>query len=219
MLDQADLVTIAGRTLGIGTDAALAQLDIAAARGALAEARDALAEAPGQERGARFRDRAAAAAAGVALIRALLRHRPFPGHGQQVAVAAGLQFLSLNGWSADLNPAATAVVVVEALASGRLTPADAAAWLSPRLSPARRTAKALAAVPRRRPRPRPRPRLPVPLPASGRPAGRQLAAALLAAAVTGAALLGAAACSHAPGAPAAPAGVVHVVKTGAHLAR
>src|SRR5258707_8136191 len=139
MLDQADLVTIAGRTLGIGADAALARLDIPAARDALAEARP-----PGQERGARFGDRAAAAAAGVALIRALLRHRPFPEHGQQVAVAAGLQFLSLNGWSADLSPAATAAVVVEALASGRLAADDAAAWLSPRLSAGRRARQAPA---------------------------------------------------------------------------
>jgi hypothetical protein len=68
------------------------------------------------------------------LIRALLRHRPFPGHSQQVAVAAGLQFLALNGWQADLDPPGAALVVLEGLASGRLSPADAATWLSPRLS-------------------------------------------------------------------------------------
>ncbi|MGH3250381.1 MAG: hypothetical protein ACRDOI_29830, partial [Trebonia sp.] len=84
-LDPADLVVIAGRTLGIGTDAALAQMDIAAARDALAEARP-----PGGDPGAELPDRTTAAAAGVGLMRALLRHRPFPGHGQQVAVAAGL---------------------------------------------------------------------------------------------------------------------------------
>jgi len=132
-LDPADLVVIAGRALGIGTDAALAQMDITAAQDALAAACP-----PGQAPGPQFRDRAAAAAAGVGLVQALLRHRPFPGHGQQVAVAAGLQLLSLNGWRADLNPAATAAVVVEALASGRLTAADAAAWLSPRLCPEHR---------------------------------------------------------------------------------
>ncbi|MGH3212905.1 MAG: hypothetical protein ACRDNO_34605, partial [Trebonia sp.] len=123
-LDPADLVVIAGRTLGIGPDAALDRLDITAALDALAEARPPVAKFP---------DRTAAATAGVGLVRALLRHRPFPEQAQQVAVAAGLQFLSLNGWRADLNPPATAAVVVEALASGRLPPGDAASWLAPRL--------------------------------------------------------------------------------------
>ena len=123
--DVADLAEIAGHALGIGTDAALAQLDIAAARAALAEARQAGV----------LRDQAAAAAAGVGLVHALLRHRPFPGQGELVAVAAGLQFLAVNGWRADLDPPEDAVIVVEGLASGQLTPADAASWLSPRLSP------------------------------------------------------------------------------------
>ena len=68
-------------------------------------------------------------------MRALLRHRPFPCQHRQVAVAATVQFLALNGWRADLDPPRTALVVVEGLASGRLSPADAAAWLRPRLSP------------------------------------------------------------------------------------
>jgi len=198
-LDEADLVVIAGRALGIGTDAALAQMDIAAARDALAEARP-----PGPEPGRELRDRATAAAAGVGLVRALLRHRPFPEHGQQVAVAAGLQFLSLNGWSADLSPAATAAVVVEALASGRLAADDAAAWLSPRLSAARRAWQApAAAAGSRRARP-------ASLPAVRVPVRRAVAAALLAVAVTGAALVSAA-CSPGPDVPAAPTGGVSVV--------
>jgi hypothetical protein len=192
ILDPADLVTIAGRTLGISTGDALAEMDIAAAQAALAEAAP-----PGHGHGTQSRDRAAAAAAAIALIRALLHRRPFPGHGQQLAVAAGLQFLSLNGWRADLNPAATTVVVVEALASGRLAPADAAAWLAPRLSPARRPPRSPAAVPH------PRPRRLAPLPAAGAPARRALAGTVFAAAVGGAALL-AAACSRAPYTPAAP---------------
>ena len=195
-LDAGDLVVIAGRTLGISTDAALAQMDIAAAQDALDEARP-----PGEEPGTDLPDRAAAAAAGVGLVRALLRHRPFPEHGQQVAVAAGLQFLSLNGWRADLNPAATAVVVMEALASGRLSSDDAAAWLSPRLSPVRRARQA----------PIPAVRVSVRVPVRV-PIRRAVAAALLAVAVTGAALVSAA-CSHGPDAPAAPSGggvsVVH----------
>jgi hypothetical protein len=197
-LEVADLVVIAGRTLGISTDAALAQMDLAAARDALAEARP-----PGQGPG--LIDRTAAAAAGVGLVRALLRHRPFPRHGQQVAVAAGLQFLSLNGWRADLNPAATAVVVVEALASGQLAADDAAAWLSPRLSPARRTRQAPVAGPARNLG------RPVSAPAAWVPARRAIAAVLLAVAVTGAALVSAA-CSRGPAVPAAPSGGPSVVQ-------
>jgi hypothetical protein len=199
-LDAADLVVIACRTLGISTDAALDQMDIAAARDALAAARP-----PGPEPGREFPGRAAAAAAGVGLVRALLRHRPFPEHGQQVAVAAGLQYLSLNGWRADLNPPATAVVVVEALASGRLTPDDAAVWLAPRLSPARRARQAPSAARRSGFG------LPVSLPAVRVPVGRAVAGALLAVAVTGVTLL-AAACSHGSEVPAAPAGGVSVVR-------
>ena len=124
-LDVADLVVIAGQALGIGTDAALSQLDVAAAQVALTEARLT---------GSAITDQDTAAAAGIRLVHALLRHRPFALHGEQVAVAAGLQFLSLNGWRADLDPPATAAVVVEALACGQLSPVSAAAWLSPRLA-------------------------------------------------------------------------------------
>jgi hypothetical protein len=124
-------------------------------------------------------------------VRALLRHRPFPGHGQQVAVAAGLQFLSLNGWRADLNPAGAAAVVVEALASGRLSPDDAAAWLTPRLSPVRRARQVPIAVPR------PRPGLRVSLPAVRVPVARAAAGAMLAVTVTGVTLLSVA-CSRGP---------------------
>jgi hypothetical protein len=124
-LDAASLVVIAGRSLGIGTTAALARIDITAAQAALAEAPPAPA----------LPDPASAAAAWTGLVHALLRHPPFPGHRQHIAVAAGLQFLALHGWQADLDPPATAAVVVEALASGRLAPAGATAWLMPRLSP------------------------------------------------------------------------------------
>ena len=203
-LDAADLVVIAGRTLGISTDAVLAQMDIAAAEQALAEARPSGLDLPPP----------AARRAGVSLVHALLRHRPFPRHGQQVAVAAGLQFLSLNGWRADLNPAATAAVVVEALASGQLTPDDAAVWLSPRLSRAGRVGQAHRAgrasragrVPRARRASPARAGLPravrapgagarsgrgrpVSLPAARVPVGRAVAGALLAVAVTGVTLL------------------------------
>ena len=51
-LDPADLVVIAGRALGIGTDAALARMDIAAAQDALAAARPHV-PGPGAGPGAR----------------------------------------------------------------------------------------------------------------------------------------------------------------------
>jgi hypothetical protein len=180
-------------------------MDIAAAQDALAEARP-----PGME----LTGRAGAATVGVGLVRALLRHRPFPVHAQQVAVAAGLQFLSLNGWRADLNPPSTAAVVVEALASGRLTPGDAAAWLAPRLSRARRPGQArrVGRVPgagARSGRGRP-----ASLPAARVPVGRAVAGALLAVAVTGVTLLSAA-CSRGPDMPAAPAGGVSAVRPSA----
>jgi hypothetical protein len=124
-LDAADLVLIAGQILGIGTDDALSQLDVAAAQAALAEARIA---------GSAIVDQDTAAAAAIELMHALLHHRPYALHGEPIAVAAGLQFLSLNRWRADLEPPAAAAVVVEALARGQLSPAGAAAWLSPRLA-------------------------------------------------------------------------------------
>ena len=124
-LDIAGLIVVAGRVLGIGTDAALAQADIPAAQAALAEA------TPPEE----LADHAAAAAAWAGLVHALLRHPPLPGHRQHLAAAAGLQFLAVNGWQADLDPPAAAAVVIEALDHGRLTPAAAAGWLAPRLSP------------------------------------------------------------------------------------
>ena len=132
-IDLADLVVIAGRVLGVGPGAALDQVDLDAARAALAAARAPeaeLIEAEVAETGP-----AEPARAAVLLIRALLRHRPFPGQNERVAVAAALQFLALNGWRADLDPPEATVVVIEGLAASLVTPADAAAWLSARLSP------------------------------------------------------------------------------------
>jgi hypothetical protein len=127
-LDCADLVVIAGRVRGVDPGAALDQVDLAAARAALAAAKPP--EAKLTETGPAEPGRAA-----VLLIRALLRHRPFPDQNERVAVAAALQFLALNGWRADLDPPEATVVVIEGLAASQVTPADAAAWLSARLSP------------------------------------------------------------------------------------
>jgi hypothetical protein len=199
VLDAAGLAVIAARTLGTGTDEVLAEMDIPAARAALAEAQPSVTRAT-----AALSDRDAAAAAGVGLMHALLRYRPFPREVRQVAVSAGLQFLSLNGWRADLDPPATAAVVIEALASGQLAPADAAAWLSPRLGQ----------VPRAHhvPRLRLAGRTPATARRSGRtrrgplraPAIKAVASALATAMVGGVAIL-ATACSSAPDiSPATP---------------
>jgi hypothetical protein len=208
-LDVAALVVIADRVAGIGPATALGQLDLAAAEAALAQAR---AAGPGP--GTALRGQAAAAAAGAALMHALLRHRPFPRYAQPLAVAAGLQFLSLNGWSAELTPPATAAVVVEALAAGQLSPERAAAWLSPRLSPrpVPRTRPSLSRMPRprtrpslrwaSRPRTSPRPARTAPTRPGG---GRRLMSALLAVTVSGLGVF-ATACSQGPHVTAAHRG-------------
>ena len=188
MLDAADLVVIAARTLSVSTGAVLAEMDIPAAQAALAEALP-----PWREPGAALPDRDAAAAACIGLVHALLRHRPFPRQAQQVAVSAGLQLLALNGWQADLDQPATTAVVIGALASGQLAAGDATAWLSQRLSPALPAHR----MPRARGVPaarQPGSRRPRPLPV---PSIRALASVLAAAAVGGVAVL-ASACSRAP---------------------
>jgi prophage maintenance system killer protein len=123
-LDVADLVVIGGRVLGIGTGAALEQVDPRAAETALAEAPVALS----------LPDSYAAAAACAHLMSGLLQHPPFPAHRERVAVAVGLQFLAVNGWRADLDPPQVAATVVQCLASGRIEPDDMAGWLAARLS-------------------------------------------------------------------------------------
>src|SRR3984885_29173 len=142
-IDLADLVVIAGQVLGIGPGAALDQVDLAAARAALAAAKPPepelieaeLTEAELTETGLTEPGPAEPGRAAVLLIRALLRYRPFPDQNERGAVAAALQFLALNGWRADLDPPEATVVVIEGLAASLVTPADAAAWLSARLSP------------------------------------------------------------------------------------
>jgi prophage maintenance system killer protein len=123
-LDIADLVVIGGRVLGIGTGAALEQVDTRAAETALAEAPVALS----------LPDSYTAAAVCAHLMSGLLQHPPFPDHRQRVAVAVGLQFLAVNGWQADLDPPQVAAIVVQCLASGRIEPDDMAGWLAARLS-------------------------------------------------------------------------------------
>jgi hypothetical protein len=119
--DVADLVVIAGRTLGLAPGRTLDLLDVTAAETALAEAHS----------GSDGSDPAAGAAA---LLHALLRHHPFGRGSRQIAVVATLQFLTLNGWRADLDPPEAAMALIAGLATGSFTVTDFAAWLAPRLA-------------------------------------------------------------------------------------
>ena len=143
-LKLADLVLIAGRTLGLDTEQVLDLLDVAAAERALAQAR------PGSERG----DPATGAAA---LLHALVRQRPLARGNQQVALAAMLQFLAVNGWDMDPDPPGPVAAMVAQLAAGALDAESAARWLAPRLRSGGRPAAGVQEKPLR-----PRPALPLP---------------------------------------------------------
>jgi prophage maintenance system killer protein len=121
-LEVADLVLIASRTLGLDTRQVLDLLDPATAEHALAQAR------PGSEPD----DPAACAAV---LLHALVRQRPLRRGNQQVALAAMLQFLALNGQDMDPDPPGPVAAMVTQLAAGALDTKDAADWLAPRLRP------------------------------------------------------------------------------------
>ena len=128
-LEVADLVLIAGRTLGLDTGQVLDLLDVAVAEHALAQAR------PGSESG----DPATGAAA---LLHALVRRRPLARGNQQVALAAMLQFLAVNGWEMDPDPPGPVAALVTGLTAGTLDAEKAADWLAPRLRPGVRPAPA-----------------------------------------------------------------------------
>jgi prophage maintenance system killer protein len=123
-LELADLIVIASRTLGLNTDQVLGLLDPAAAESALAQARPA-------------GDPAADAAA---LLHALVRQRPLRRGNQQVALAAMLQFLALNGQDMDPGVPLLVAVMVTELEAGTLSTRDVADWLAPRLRPGFRAA-------------------------------------------------------------------------------
>ena len=126
-LEVADLVVIASRTLGLETGQVLDLLDTAAAGQALIQAQ------PGSGSG----DPATPAAA---LLHALVRRRPLRRGNQQVALAAMLQFLALNGWEMEPGPPEPVAAVVADVAAGRLDAPAVAGWLAPRLQPSDRGA-------------------------------------------------------------------------------
>ena len=135
-LEVADLVVIASRTLGLDTGQVLDLLDPAAAEHALDQAR------PGSEPG----DPATCAAV---LLHALVRQRPLRRRNQQVALAAMLQFLALNGQDMDPDPSGPAAAMVTQLAAGTLDIKDVADWLAPRLRPSGRAATQVKEAPMR----------------------------------------------------------------------
>ncbi len=119
-LEVADLVLIASRTLHLDTDRVLELLDLTAADHAVADARSV----------ASSDDPARSAAA---LLHALVRHRPLRRGSEQVALAAMLQFLALNGWDVNLDPPEATRIVVAQLEAGTLQGGDVTDWLAPRL--------------------------------------------------------------------------------------
>jgi prophage maintenance system killer protein len=114
----ADLVVVAAGVLGVDIEEVLDVVDLDAAAQALAEPVPAPVDPA---------DRAAA------LLHGLLRHRPLPRANRAVAVLATAQFLAVNGWRLDLEPAED----VERILHTAGGPAALAAWLRPRMEPAR----------------------------------------------------------------------------------
>ena len=120
-LEVADLVVIASRTLELDTDQVLDLLDPTAAEAALEQARSGGPQEP--------------AGHAAALLEALVLQRPLRRGNQRVALAAMLQFLTLNGWRVDPDPPRTLGTLVVELAAGTLDRNGAAARLAPRLRP------------------------------------------------------------------------------------
>src|SRR6266581_1672275 len=122
---------------------ALDLLDVAAAERALDRAR------PGS-------DPADPAGQAAVLLHALVRERPLRDGNQQVALAAMLQFLAVNGWDVDSDPPGPVADMVTRLAAGTAGTTAVADMLAPRLRPSGRAASRVKEAPMR-----PRPELPL----------------------------------------------------------
>jgi hypothetical protein len=68
-------------------------------------------------------------------VTALVRQRPLRHGNQQVALAAMLQFLALNGQDIDPDPPGPVAAMVTRVAAGTFDIKDVADWLAPRLRP------------------------------------------------------------------------------------
>ena len=121
-LELADLVVIAGRALGLDTGQVLDLLDPEAAERALVLVRPG--DVPGDPAGL-----------AATLLRALVSEQPLRHGNQQVALAAMLQFLALNGWELDPDPPEAIAAVVADAAAGARDVRQVADWLAPRLRP------------------------------------------------------------------------------------
>jgi len=83
------------------------------------------------------------------LLHALVRQRPLRRGNQQVALAAMLQFLAVNGQDMDPDPAQDVAAMVTRVAAGTLDIKDVADWLAPRLRPSSRAAARMKEAPMR----------------------------------------------------------------------
>jgi hypothetical protein len=119
-LTVADLVLIAGRVLGRKTREVLPLMDLGAAEVVL---RQVEAEASG----------AGAAGPAATLLHGLMSRQVVADGNRRVALAATLQFLALNGWDLELEPAGEVGAQLAALAGGPVGAAALARWLEPRL--------------------------------------------------------------------------------------
>jgi prophage maintenance system killer protein len=119
-LEVADLIIIAGRTLGLDTGEVLDLLDSRMATRALDLARPDV-------------DPCDLAGGAAALLAALVRERPLRSGNERVALVAMLQFLALNGRDVDLGPPRQVKDMVANLAAGTIDAAEVASWLAPRL--------------------------------------------------------------------------------------
>jgi hypothetical protein len=121
-LDLAGLVLVAGRTLGLHEDAALALADLDAADYIL-DTVDASDGGP-VERAA-------------VLVVGLVRRRVFGPRSAEVAVMAAVQLLAINGWEVDdLGSPAELRELIDGVAAGQRGEREVAEWLEDRLRPA-----------------------------------------------------------------------------------
>jgi hypothetical protein len=127
----ADLVVVAAGVLDLDTTDVLDVIDLEAAERALADPRPPVGDP---------------AARAAVLLHGLLVRRPLPSGNRRVALIATAQFLAVNGWLLDLEPAAEAVRVLRAAPDV----AQLTTWIRGRMSPAEPERKPMSVKSRRR---------------------------------------------------------------------